>query len=158
MNPDLMDRLKETVDAGDLHLKRMNYARDQLSDYFPLDVDSYNLLDAEQISFTDQLVFRFTKLQDLMGRKFFRLILESLEEDVENMAFIDMLSRLEKLNLLEDHQKWLELREVRNLMAHEYPLQQEIFVDDLNELYNRCDELAGIWESLKLFTLKRFNL
>ncbi|MCB2219422.1 MAG: hypothetical protein KQI35_03430 [Bacteroidetes bacterium] len=118
-----MDWLKEAADAGDLHLKRMNFARDQLIYYFPLDVDSYNLLDAEQISFTDQLVFRFTKLQDLMGRKLFRLILESLDEDVENMAFIDMLSRLEKLNLLEDHQKWLELREVRNLMAHEYPLQ-----------------------------------
>ena len=158
MNPDLIDRLKETIDAGDLHLKRMNYARNQLKDSLPFDIESYNLLDAEQISFTDQLIFRFSKLQDLVGRKFFRLILEGLGEDVENMAFIDMLIRLEKLNLLRDHQKWLEMRELRNLLSHEYPLQQEDYLADLNELYSRSQALAEIWESLKLFTIKRFNL
>lgn len=158
MNPDYIYRLKDMLAAGDLHRQRMNYALHKLKALFPLEPQKYNQLEAEQISFTDQLIFRFTKLQDLMGRKLFRLVLEGLGEETENVPFIDILNKLEKLNLIEDKDQWLELREIRNLLAHEYPLQQESYITDLNELYDHCGLLAEIWEKLKQYAIGRFAL
>lgn len=41
------------------------------------------------------------------------------------MSFIDILDRLEKLNITNSTDEWLEMRSLRNRMTYEYP----------NELY-----------------------
>lgn len=158
VRPEFETRLKDTIEAGDIHLMRLEFARDKLEKYFPLTLDRYKQLMPEEISLSDQLVFRFTKLQDLMGRKLFRLILEGLGEEFENIAFIDILTKLEKLNILKDHQKWLELREIRNSLTHEYPVHPENYVSELNELYLHSRNLINIWKEVKSQAIKRFGI
>ena len=152
------DKLKETLTVCALHHQRMQFAMNTLASFFPLQKATYDTLAPEQISILDQLIFRFSKLQDVIGNKLFKLILSGLGEEVENIPFIDILTRLEKLNLLEDHSRWLALRETRNLVAHEYPLHQEEYIDGLNELYSWGLELSEIWLKLKNFTINRFDL
>lgn len=151
------NRLKETIAACDMHHQRMQFAFDRLSGKFPLTPDLYDQLSAEEISYTDQLIYRFTKLQDTIGQKLFRLILEGLQEDVENMAFIDILNRLEKLEILKDQQEWLILRETRNQVTHEYPFNREEIVDGLNELAKQTGILSTIWNDLKGYCNNRFS-
>jgi len=151
------DQLKETLMTCELHFQRMNFAMENLKPYFPLSTESYNQLEEKQISFADQLIFRFSKLQDLIGSKLFRLILLGLGEDIE-IPFIDQLTRLEKLNLLADHSQWLKLRETRNLVAHEYPLHQEEYIEGLNILYDQCIHLSGIWIKMKEYVKERFGI
>ncbi len=58
----------------------------------------------------DQLIYRYSKLQDLMGRKLFVLILQGLGEDTEDLPFIDGLNVLfsQSLNLTKI---WLSVKD-----------------------------------------------
>ena len=58
----------------------------------PLDTEQYNDLDGLQVSVIDQMIFRFSKLQDTMGEKLFPSILKLNGESVKKMTFIDSQS------------------------------------------------------------------
>ena len=79
---DKRDRLKEAVLLCSIHVERMSFAYSKIKKYFPLTVDTYSSLQPEEESFIDQLIYRFSKLQDSMGGKLFPAILENLGEDV----------------------------------------------------------------------------
>jgi hypothetical protein len=49
------------------------------------------------------------------------VLLEALEEDISGIPFIDILYKMEKLHLLENAKDWINLRQVRNNVTHEYP-------------------------------------
>jgi hypothetical protein len=154
---EFLNKLGETQMACALHHERMMYAYHSLKTVFPLNAKTYNKLSSEVISLTDQLIYRFSKLQDTMGNKLFRLILEGLEEDIASLPFIDILNKLEKLNLLEDHAEWLVLRETRNQVAHEYPFLQDELIEGLNELYRQSSNLSNIWQRMNRFVEQQFN-
>jgi hypothetical protein len=115
-------------------MQRLQYARDSLKNIFPIDTKSFLELAPEQVSRTDQLIYRFSQLQDTIGNKLFPLILEGLGEYTPNMPFIDILNTLEKLSIIEGAEQWLSLREIRNLVTHEYSGNEQEMVDALNEL------------------------
>ena len=69
---------------------------------------------------TDQILFRFMKLQDALGERLLPATLSLLREPFEQWSMRDRLDRLEKLGFL-DVEQWLRWREVRNRLAHEYP-------------------------------------
>ena len=69
---------------------------------------------------TDQILFRFIKLQDTMGERLIPGTLGWLVEPFEGWPMRDKLDRLEKLGYL-DVEAWLRWREIRNRLAHEYP-------------------------------------
>ena len=154
---EFLNKLSEIKMTCELHHERMMFAYSKLESLFPLNKKTYNKLSPEKISLTDQLIYRFSKLQDTMGNKLFRLILEGLEEDVSSMPFIDILNKLEKLKLLENHNEWLILRETRNQVAHEYPFKQDELIEGLNELYQQTGNLSGIWQKMKGFVEQRFH-
>jgi hypothetical protein len=74
----------------------------------------------EKLRLLDQLLFRFTKLQDAMGLRLVPATLAALSEPFEDWPMIDRLNRLEKLGFI-DVDGWLRWREIRNRLAHEYP-------------------------------------
>ena len=149
-------KLKETLKSCNLHHERMMFAFNRSIELFPLDQKKYDAIEPEQISFIDQLIFRYSRLQDLMGNKLFRQILESLREDISGKAFIDILNLMEKLGLLEDQEQWLSLRETRNLITHEYPFNKDDSIEGLNELSHQSMILSNIWLDLKEYCEKKF--
>jgi hypothetical protein len=74
----------------------------------------------ETMRILDQLLFRFTKLQDALGMRLVPATLDRLSEPFEQWPMIDRLNRLEKLGYV-DVEQWLRWREIRNRLAHEYP-------------------------------------
>ena len=102
----------------------------------PLDASRYQKLSDDEIEPIDQFLYRFAKLQDAMGEKLFLLILEFLkEENTTNKPFIDILNRLEQLGLLENKNVWLELRKIRNNIAHQYEDEPQQAAEALNAIY-----------------------
>ena len=89
------DKLMEAVQLCTIHSERMSFAWGKIKMYFPLDKERYVHLQPEELSYFDQLIFRFSKLQDSMGGKLFPTILENLGEDVRELPFIDRLTKLE---------------------------------------------------------------
>jgi len=127
----------------------MNSAFHKIENKLPLTEQSYLLLDEEDISHIDQFLFRFAKLQDAIGQRFFKAILELLEEDVEGLPFIDLLNKLEKLNLIHSTAQWQSLREIRNAVSHEYDDSPELMAQVLNAVFMARIELFQIYAKLK---------
>jgi hypothetical protein len=80
--------------------------------------------DCEKMRILDQILFRFTKLQDATELRLVPATVALLSQPFEDWAMIDRLNRLEKLGFL-DVDNWLRWRETRNRLAHEYPDQEE---------------------------------
>ena len=146
---EINERLQREFDICDKHILRINEALEELSSILPLTTESYAQLSSEQIRCIDQFIFRFSKLQDAMGAKIFRYILEYLDEDVTSLPMRDILNRLEKYKFLPDANEWIYIRELRNEIAHDYPLMENDVVHILNELFSKVNTMYGIYDKLK---------
>lgn len=118
------------------HAKRLNYAYGQISSLLLLNAAKVEELKEEEISYLDQYIFRFSKLQDAMGQKLFKAVLGILGEVVHNKAFIDVFNRLEQLGVIENYARWQELRIIRNEVAHEYNESKSELAEKLNKILN----------------------
>jgi hypothetical protein len=145
----LNDSIKETFDTCALHLKRMDFAKSKVEPFIPLNIDNYFGLSDETIGFLDQYIFRFSKLQDLMGSRLFPLILEALAEPANEKPFIDILNRLKKLGILESAFNWIQLRKIRNDISHEYPASLVERIEGINHLFDKLEELKIIIEKCR---------
>lgn len=126
--------LKAIIEECQQHSRRMNYAYAQISSMLPLNAEKVSGLTNDEISYCDQYIFRFSKLQDAIGQKLFKLVLELLGEVVYNKSFIDIFNRLEQLGIVEDYNNWQELRIIRNEVAHEYKDSNEEQAKKLNQI------------------------
>lgn len=97
----------------------------------------------------DQFIFRFSKLQDAISAKIFRFILELLDEDVAALPMRDILNKLERYLIIPSADEWSYIRELRNEISHDYPLQETDVVIILNELFSKVEVLFGIYNKLK---------
>ena len=64
-------------------------------------------------------------------------------------TFIDILNLFEKFGFILDATFWINLRQTRNAIAHEYPDHLEKLSVDLNAVYNQSKELLDYWAFLK---------
>ena len=87
-----------------------------------------------------------------MGPRLFKQLLEALEEDVSGLPFIDILYKMEKLNLLKNAKDWVKLRQTRNNIAHEYPFYKEVQIEELNLLPEEVERLIEIWKKLEIYS------
>jgi hypothetical protein len=154
---DKSDQLKEATQLCVIHCERMSFAFNMVEKYFPLTEETYRRLQPIELSFFDQLIFRFSKLQDSMGEKLFPAILENLGEEVRGKPFIDLLSKLEELNLIENSRDWFVLRETRNVVTHEYPFLTEEVIAGLNLLNIHFKLIVLIWQRMEKYISSRFN-
>jgi len=124
----------------------MTFAKLKVAAFIPLNRDNYYRMDDESIGFLDQYIYRFSKLQDLMGSRLFPLTLEALAEPIADKAFIDILNRLEKLKILDSAFSWIQLRKIRNDIAHEYPASLIERIEGINLLFDKLEALRQIIE------------
>ena len=152
------NKLTEAVQLCTIHSERMHFAGEKVKDHFPLDKEKYKQLQPEELSFMDQLIFRFSKLQDSMGGKLFPSILENLGEDIRELPFIDRLAKLEKLNVIGSADEWMMLRETRNIVTYEFPFVTDEMIEGLNLLVKHQQVILDILEQVKDFVKNRFEL
>lgn len=150
----LTAQLNTYIAVCDVHQKRLESAAHHISAYFPLKESELVRLNDQTISFFDQLVYRFSKLQDIIGQNICPLLLKLLQEPLATVPFIDQLNLLEQLSLMNTDQ-WLNMRELRNQVTHEYPEDNTKKVALLNEFFRHVATLSDQWNVLKHFILKR---
>ena len=98
----------------------MNKAHQTLMSCFPLAKVGCEAFDDDHVSYLDQFLYRFSKLQDSIGQKLFKAVLSYKKEDVLNKSFIDIVNRLEQLQSLQDDVAWFVLKDIRNQLALDY--------------------------------------
>lgn len=134
-------KLVEIIHECNRHLIVLDRQNAILNHIMPLTVNRFQSLSLEAETALDVFLFRFTKLQDVMGAKLFPRLLESFEEDVKEMTFIDKINRLDELGLV-SLGEWKPIKDKRNDVAHdEYPATPQVTVDSLNAAYGALTEL-----------------
>ena len=139
---------EKIINECEKHLQRLQYAKDELKNIFPLTQQSYQDLSQEEIQAMDQFIYRFSKLQDTIGEKLIKIVFSLYEENIEKFTFIDILNRLEKADILTT-KEWIELRDIRNELSHNYedePMESAIV---LNKVYEKEEVLESIYKNIK---------
>ena len=115
------------------HLHHLLHALASLHGSLPLSPQAAAALDDEAVQDWDQLVLRFTRLQDAMGSRLFPAVLAHWQEPYEERPMLDQLNRLEKLGYLSSVEQWNVLRAIRKRFAHDYPQDPAMRAAYLNE-------------------------
>lgn len=137
------------MDECDAHILRIQNALNHLAQKLPFTKEAYDFLSDSDIAYIDQIVFRFSKLQDTIGNKIFPLGLVLLGEDIEARPFIDLLNKLEELKIIPSSSKWMEWRELRNDLTHEYPDIVEDRIDALNNLNSALADILQAYQKIR---------
>ncbi len=154
---DIRQTFKEKIFECDKHAQKIEIAKKHISAFIPLTVNSYQALSEIDTSFIDQLIYRFSKLQDTLGEKIFPSILTLAHEDVKKKTCIDILNRLEELEVVNKNE-WLKLREMRNEIAHEYSFNTEEVVDSIAIIYKISEQLLDIYHKTVTFCDERLGI
>ena len=143
-------KLKANLNESLKHLQRLKIAFCELEKEFtfPINKNAYQqiLLSNQYLAYTDQLIYRFSKLQDCMGAKLFKAILLYEGENTDK-SFLDILNALEKMNII-NVEEWFELRDLRNEIAHDYEDSDNFVIDVLNKIYLLQTDLEKILVSI----------
>lgn len=148
-------KLQAILHECDRHARRIEYARNVCSRLFPLTEDSYRDLPDEDVAHLDQLIYRYMKLQDALGAKLFPAIVAHLREDAESLTILDKLDQLERVHAIADAERWQELRELRNQLAHDYEDDASTAVGYLNDIYETSAALRGYYDQATRFARER---
>ncbi len=113
-----------------------------------LDEEFFN--DYSSIRIVNSFLFNFSKLQDKIGAKLFKKILYELKEiDRYSIPMIDILNILEKLEIIKSTQDWDRLREIRNILSHEYPLDRVTQIENIKLALDGYTILKDIYGNVK---------
>ena len=122
--------INEIIAKVELHKSRAKLALEEIKNFKDgLNIEIFE--DFEKIKTIDTFIYRFIKLQDMMGDKLFRIFLDELGEYKDNMSLLDILDKLEKLNLIDNSQQWMEYRKLRNKLTHEYPSNEDEVIEGI---------------------------
>jgi hypothetical protein len=132
--------IKEYKDLIDDLLKEQN-----IYDQF-----TFNTLKPEKRAILDAYLKRFASIQDFLGAKIFSLLLGIA--GINNTTMSEVLSNIEKENIIDSLENWIELREVRNELEHDYPQDLQEALDDLKYCVNSFEKLESYYlNSLNFF-------
>lgn len=93
-------------------------------------------LSAEELERLESMASRFARLSDLLTQRVMRLM-DDLELTPEG-SMLDRIQRAEKRGWVQSAQDLVRIRELRNLVAHEYA------ADRMAELYTGISRLAPL--------------
>lgn len=85
----------------------------------------------EDSEMLDAFVSRYSRMQDTLGDKLLPALLRASLE--KTGAQLDNLLRAEKLGWIESTETWVELRELRNRMVHEYMETADALLEALQQ-------------------------
>lgn len=140
--------LIEMLETVDLHLKRASATCEDIKN---IDLDKDVFDNKENVKTIDAFIYRFVKLQDYMGEKLFKELLKSVLEYKDNMSMLDVLDKLEKLEIIKSSDRWLDYREIRNKLTHEYPDNKDEIIEGIKISLEYFEEIVKMITNIKFY-------
>ena len=144
-------KVLDNLEESHIHLTRLETAFHALEEQylFPIAKNDFDTLikSSQMLAFSDQCIYRFSKLQDCMGAKLFKSVLMYQGENT-NKPFLDILNQLERIDILEVDE-WFEIRDIRNEIAHDYDGDDTSALNLLNAIYKLKKELSDILKAIE---------
>lgn len=123
-----------------------------LSEQNIYDVTIFNALAAEKRAILDAYLKRFSSIQDFLGAKIFALLLEVAGIDGSKMS--EVLYHIEKEGIIDSLDQWIELREIRNELEHDYPEELQEALMDLKFCIDNFKTLEAYYNNAVKFSQK----
>jgi len=146
---DKLERLTFLRRVVDKEIHHLSYSARKLFN------EPFTVERAKQLNTNDELAeqleaftSRFCRLQDTLGDELLPTWLDVLEEKAT--VAIDNLDKAEKIGVLPSVELWLELRQLRNQMIHEYTEDLDILVDALQAAYKNIEFIVGIANAINM--------
>jgi len=155
VTPELLATLQSALGENNSHAEKIRRAVQILAPLVPFSVETFSGLGDETIMVVDQLIYRFTKMQDSLGTRFLPAVYALLEDDDRPRPFLDILNRLEQLRVVEDVATWQFFRELRNRLAHDYPESVQQTIETLNLLHSGIERFLKLYEVAKAACVSR---
>ena len=137
-NKTLVYRQKVTDNLSESykHLFRVENAFDALKEKysFPITINDFQhiIASTEYLAYSDQIIYRFSKLQDCMGAK----------------PFLDILNQLEVIDII-NVDEWFEIRDLRNEIAHDYGDNDTTAINILNIIHKLKNDLKETLDAIE---------
>ena len=138
--------IKDIIEKANLHKKRLKSALDEIKGWEPFDSEIFE--NFEKIKTIDSFIYRFIKLQDMMGEKLFKVYLDEIGEYNNSMSLLDTLDKLEKFEIIKKSSDWMEFRKLRNTLTHEYPNNEQDIIDGIYLAIEAYDEIEYILNNI----------
>lgn len=122
-----------------------------------IDTDWVRALDSdpEESERLDAFVARFGRLQDTIGNRLIPALLRQLLEIPASA--LDNLNRMEALGLLSSVDHWIEARNLRNRMIHEYMRDAEEFAQVLSRARELVPLLINTYNAIRSYAAERLE-
>jgi len=139
--------IRDILEKVNLHKSRAKQALLEIKEWEYLDSEIFE--DFEKIKTIDTFIYRFIKLQDLIGEKLFKYFLDEIGEYKDNMSLLDMLDKLEKFEIVDDAKEWMRYRKLRNKLTHEYPNNEDDVIEGIKLSIEAFSKIESILEKIK---------
>ncbi len=137
--------LKDIISKAELHMKRAESAKNEIKEWKVLTISCFE--DSVKVKTIDSFIYRFIKLQDLVEQKLFKAYLDDVGDYRDDMSFLDILDRLEKLKVIKSADQWMDYRKLRNELTHEYPDNESEILEGIKIAMDAFDETVKIiWQ------------
>ena len=114
-----------------------------------LTVEKFNFIDPKDRAIFDAYIKRFASIQDFLGAKIFPLLIEI--SGIGSVKMTEVLYHMEREEVIDSIDNWIELREIRNELEHDYPDELEEALEDLKFCINSFSLLGSYVENAKKF-------
>ncbi len=104
----------------------------------------------EELERFEALTGRFARLSDLLIQKIFRLI-DQLDLDTQG-TIRDQINRAEKKGLIASAETFIDIRELRNSIAHEYDLAATLTL--FSEVMSHCPAIFNAVENIHRYCVQ----
>ncbi|QEN05653.1 hypothetical protein EW093_13335 [Thiospirochaeta perfilievii] len=107
------------------------------------DIEVFQTLNIMEKALLDAYLKRFSSIQDFLGAKIFPLLLEVSGIGTSKMS--EVLNYIAKEEIIDSLENWIEMRETRNDLEHDYP-------DNIESALNDLKKCLDLFSSLKNYT------
>lgn len=120
-----------------------------------LPIADWQTLSLEQHEMLAAFRVRFSEFQEHLG-KTMRAI--AIEEEVETERFGSVLAFMEKLEIIESTERWKLIRELRNVVNHEYEEDADKLSQFFKEMLKATPELFECFQRLLNFCADAYGV
>ncbi|RLA08691.1 MAG: hypothetical protein DRQ51_01675 [Gammaproteobacteria bacterium] len=115
-------------------------------------VDEYKQLQPADRAIFDAYLKRFSSLQDFLGAKIFPLLLDIA--GINNNSLSEVLLYVEKEQIIDSLDSWIELRAIRNELEHDYPEIIREALENLKYCVDSFDRITSYYKNSVNFSNK----
>ena len=137
-----LQQIKESLSILDRSLETLRYSFSKCNSIE--EAGSYNLKNQESF---EALTSRFARTSDILTQKVLKTMFALIQENPK--TFLDAANLLEKIEIVDHADDLLNIRELRNQIAHEYVM------DDLHVLFadvlQFVPELEKVVQNVKIY-------